>query len=55
MPITQNRKRGKPSGSSGQAIKRSTNKRRTRKVHAKQQAHKTDKKQHMPTPPQQQF
>ena len=48
MPITQNRKRGKPSGSSGQARKRATNKRRTRKVHAKQQAHKTDKKQHTP-------
>lgn len=55
MPITQKRKRGKPSGSSGHARKHATNKRRTRKAHAKQQAHKNDKKQNAPTPPQQQF
>ena len=40
MPITQNRKRGKSNGSSGKVGKRPTNKRRTRKVHTKQQDHK---------------
>jgi len=48
MPITQNRKRGNPNGSSGKVGKRASNKRRTRKVQAKQQDHKTDKKQHTP-------
>jgi thiol-disulfide isomerase/thioredoxin len=50
MPITQNRKRGKPNGSSEKVGKRASNKRRTRKVHSKQQAHKNDKKRHEPTP-----
>ena len=48
MSITQKRKRGKSNGSSGKVGKRASHKRRTRKVHAKQQAHKTDKKQHTP-------
>ena len=50
MPITQNRKRGKSNGSSGKVGKRASNKRRTRKVHSKQKAHKNDKKQQTPTP-----
>jgi len=48
MPITQKRKRVKSNGSSGHARKRAPNKRRTRKVHTKQQDHKKHKKQHTP-------
>jgi thiol-disulfide isomerase/thioredoxin len=48
MPITQKRKRGKSNGSSGHARKRASNKRRTRKVHTKQQDHKTHKTQPHP-------
>jgi thiol-disulfide isomerase/thioredoxin len=44
MPITQKRKRGKPIRSSGHARRRASNKRRTRKVHAKQQDHKKQPK-----------
>ena len=50
MSITQKRKRGKSNGSSGHARKRATNKRRTRKVHTKQQPHKKRKTHHATTP-----
>lgn len=47
MPITQKRNRGKRNVSSGHAIKRVSNKRRTRKMH---KPHQANKKRHMPKP-----